>query len=181
VDFENGFIRLDPGETKNGEGRSFPFTPELRTLLEHQRERTDTMEKVTGRIIPWVFWRVKGPGVRKDGQQTRAFYKSWQRACVKAGLGREVRDEEGRLIKRVAYRMRHDFRRTAVMNLELAGVARSTAMDFVGHRTESIYRRYAIPNVVALRQGAEKLAALHAAQKTVAASARVVSIKTKRG
>lgn len=46
------------------------------------------------------------------------------------------------------------------MNLELAGVLRSTAMDFVGHKTESIYRRHAIPNVVALRQGAEKLAAL---------------------
>jgi hypothetical protein len=77
--------------------------------------------------------------------------------------------------------MRHDFRRTAVMNLELAGVARSTAMDFVGHKTESIYRSYAIPNVVALRQGAKKLAALHAAQKTVGAATKVVKIGTKRG
>jgi hypothetical protein len=50
------------------------------------------------------------------------------------------------------------------MTLELAGVPRSTAVDLVGHKTESIYRRYAIPNVVALRQGDERLVALHAAQ-----------------
>jgi integrase len=166
VDFENGFVRLEPGETKNGEGRSFPFTPELRALLERQRERTVALEKATGKIIPWVFWRLKGLGVREDGQQTRGFYKAWRSACRRAG---------------VPGRLRHDFRRTAVMNLELAGVLRSTAMDFVGHKTESIYRRYAIPNVVALRQGAEKLAALHASQREAPAPPKVVSIGTKRG
>jgi len=31
-----------------------------------------------------------------------------------------------------------------VRNLERAGVPRSAAMTMVGHRTESIYRRYAI-------------------------------------
>jgi len=41
-------------------------------------------------------------------------------------------------------RILHDFRRTAVRNLERAGVSRSAAMAMVGHKTESIYRRYAI-------------------------------------
>jgi hypothetical protein len=41
-------------------------------------------------------------------------------------------------------------------------------------------RRHAVPNVVGLRQRAEKLAALHAAQKEVVASAKVVSIGTDR-
>jgi len=46
-----------------------------------------------------------------------------------------------------------------VRNLERAGVPRSTAMAMVGHRTEAIYRRYAIVDEVMLREGAAKLAA----------------------
>ncbi len=57
----------------------------------------------------------------------------------------------------------HDFRRTAVRTLERAGVPRSVAMKLVGHKTEAIYRRYAIVSESDLREGAAKLAALHAA------------------
>jgi hypothetical protein len=35
-------------------------------------------------------------------------------------------------------------RRSAVRTYERAGVPRSVAMSIVGHKTESIYRRYAI-------------------------------------
>ncbi len=51
----------------------------------------------------------------------------------------------------------HDFRRTAIRNLERAGVPRSTAMQMVGHLTESVYRRYAIVVEGMLRECAEKL------------------------
>lgn len=34
VDLNGGWLRLEPGESKNGEGREFPFTAELRDLLE---------------------------------------------------------------------------------------------------------------------------------------------------
>jgi integrase len=33
VDWEGRVVRLDPGTTKNGEGRSFPFTAALEALL----------------------------------------------------------------------------------------------------------------------------------------------------
>lgn len=46
-------------------------------------------------------------------------------------------------------------------NLERSGVPRSLAMAMVGHKTENVYRRYAIADEVTLREGAVKLQALH--------------------
>jgi integrase len=34
IDFASGWLRLEPGETKNRDGRMFPLTPELRGVLE---------------------------------------------------------------------------------------------------------------------------------------------------
>ena len=58
----------------------------------------------------------------------RAGSKAWREACKQAGI----------------QRIPHDFRRTAVRNLERAGVPRTTAMALIGHKTEPICRRYSI-------------------------------------
>jgi len=62
-----------------------------------------------------------------------------------------------------------DFRRTAVRNLERARVPRSVAMKLVGHKTESIYRRYAIVSQRDLAEGVAKLAALRQSTSEVRA------------
>jgi len=139
VDFKAGIVRLEPGTTKNDEGRVFPFAvlPDLEALLQRQRERTEALQVGTGRIIPHVFHR--------DGEPILDFRGAWERACTDAGFA-------GRLV--------HDFRRTAVRNLERAGVSRSVAMKLTGHKTESVYRRYAIVSEADLAEGVGKLAAL---------------------
>src|SRR5262249_52166845 len=149
LDLKAGWLRLDPGETKNGEGRQFPLTPRLREVLEEQTERTRALEKAKGVIIPWLFHR--------DGKPIKGFRKAWLTACVKAGLGTEIRSASGKLIKKIGNRIPHDFRRTAVRNLERAGVSRSDAMKMVGHKTESIYRRYAIADEKSMKEAARKL------------------------
>ncbi len=169
VDFGGGWLRLEPGETKNGEGRNFPLTSKLRAILEEQRARTTAFEQAAGRIVPWVFHR--------EGEAIRAFRRSWAMACAEVGLGQKILDRKGRVEKVIAHRIPHDFRRTAVRNLELAGVPRSTAMAMVGHKTEAIYRRYAIVDAAALREGAAKLAVLHEAQGAIAASSKLASLK----
>jgi integrase len=61
---------------------------------------------------------------------------------------------------RLADRVPHDFRRTAVRNLERAGVPRSVAMKLTGHKTESVYLQYAIVCEADLREAVTKLANL---------------------
>ncbi len=136
VDWNGGLVRLEPGTTKNREGRAFPITPALRAILERRLEFTRRCERTQGRIIPWVFHR--------KGQRIKGMTKSWRTACKNAGV-------PGRLL--------HDLRRTAVRNLERASVSRSVAMKMTGHKTESVYRRYAIVSEGDLGEAGLKLAA----------------------
>jgi len=162
VDLNAGWLRLEPGETKNGEGRMFPLTPELRAVLETQRRFVRGIEQSTGAIVPWVF-------IHDDGTPIRSFRHAWAKACAAAGLGTEIVKRVGRARRKVYVtdRLVHDFRRTAVRNLERAGVPRSAAMKITGHKTETIYRRYAIVDEGMMREAAEKLSALHAGEKSI--------------
>ena len=141
VDFTGGMVRLEPGTTKNRQGRAFPFgaLPELADLLEAQREATSAAEREAEAVIPWVFHR-------NGGEPIRSYDVAWRSACERAGV-------PGRIV--------HDFRRSAVRNLERAGVPRSVAMAITGHKTEAVYRRYAIVAESDLNAAAVKLAALH--------------------
>ena len=96
----------------------------------------------------------------REGKPIEDFRRSWRTALVNAGLGTEIRNADGKLIKKVVDRIPHDFRRTAVRNLERAGVSRSDTMNMVGHKTESIYRRYAISDEKSLKEAGAKLAVL---------------------
>jgi integrase len=57
VDLKAGEVRLDAGTTKNGEGRVFRLTDDLRALLDERRRETSELERKYGQIIPWVFYR----------------------------------------------------------------------------------------------------------------------------
>ena len=83
-----------------------------------------------------------GQGGPRRPQPIISFSKAFQGQCRKAGC-------PGRIL--------HDLRRTAVRNLERAGVPRSVAMKLTGHTTESVYRRYAIADERDLRVAVERL------------------------
>ncbi len=144
VDFTNGWRRLEPGETKNGEGRQFPLVPRLRVVLEAQAERRRAIEKRTDRIVDALFFHHEG---RREGEPIREFKRAWKSTCRRAGC---------------PDLLFHDFRRTAARNLVRAGVAEPVAMKLTGHLTPSVFKRYAIVDESMLREGAEKLSALYA-------------------
>ena len=132
VDFEAGEVRLDPGTTKNKQGRTFPFTDTLREVLVSQRVVADGLQQTTGTICPWVFHR--------DGRPIKTFVTAWRTACVSAGCPGKIP---------------HDLRRTAVRNLIRAGVSEPVAMAMTGHLTRSVFDRYNIVSSRDLRNAAE--------------------------
>ena len=90
VDLKAGEVRLDPGTTKNAEGRVFKMTAQLRKLLEEQKTERERVAKETEKICPWVFFRMVAKGRRgpKSPKRIYAFNKAWASACLEAGLSR---------------------------------------------------------------------------------------------
>ncbi len=135
VDFAGGEVRIDdPRSTKNEQARVFPFTEDLRRTLKAQQKLTAGLDSA------YVFCHLAG--VRKGKRISYSgFYKAWKRAVQAAGVAR----------------VPHDFRRTAIRNLERDGVPRSVAMAMVGQKTEEVYRRYAIVDEAMIREAAVKM------------------------
>jgi integrase len=138
VDRKVKMIRLEPGQAKNDDGRTFPYEllPELADVIEAQWTAHEVM-KTAGVICPFVFHR--------QGEPIKEFRSAWQTACEDA---------------EVPGKIPHDFRRTAVRNLVRAGVPEQTAMKLTGHKTRSVFDRYDIVNEADLCHAVGKLAAL---------------------
>jgi integrase len=141
VDLKAGEVRLDAGTTKNGDGRVFPLTSELRRVLEDQQQAAEQLKREHGTIVRHVFCYTTG---QKAGQRITesGFNKAWRKARVEAGC---------------PGRIPHDFRRTAVRNLVRAGVPERVAMQLTGHKTRAVFERYNIVSAGDLRDAARRL------------------------
>jgi integrase len=137
VDRDKKIIRLDPGTTKNSEGRTLGYgqLPELVTVIDTAWKAHEALVKAET-ICPYVFHR--------NGEQVLDLREAWKAATVAAGC-------PGKLL--------HDFRRTAVRNLVRAGVPEKTAMKVTGHKTRSVFDRYDIVNTADVANALGKLAA----------------------
>ena len=156
VDLLERTIRLEPGTTKNLEGRTVKLTGETYELVKALVAGKDADDYLVA---------------REDGARVKNFSKAWADLCVRVGLGRFACRQCGTLARpcsecskakrSTSYRYEglifHDLRRSAVRNLERAGVPRSVAMGLTGHKTESVYRRYAIVSEADLTEAVQKL------------------------
>lgn len=131
----------------------FPFTVDLEKILTAQLAIHDQL-KAADTICPSVFHR--------NGERIGYFRTAWKNACKAAGF-------PDALV--------HDMRRSAVRTFERAGVPRSLAMSIVGHKTESIYRRYAIVNEAMQREAAARLDAWMAVPATATPTSTVTPLR----
>jgi integrase len=126
VSLTDGEIRLDTGSTKNDEPRTIPLSADLLEMLKIERQKNP------GATFVFVH----------DGKRIGSFYKAWQSASRRAGLG-------GLLF--------HDLRRTGIRNLVRAGVPERVAMAISGHKTRAVFERYNIVSGRDLRDAMGKL------------------------
>ena len=137
VDRTGGRIALRREHSKNGEPRVLPLVGELAELVERRwTAREYETPGGTTALAPFVFHR--------DGQPAGDFRKAWATACEAAG---------------VAGTLFHDLRRSAVRNMDRAGVSQSVAMALSGHKTASVYRRYRIVAEDDLREALARMQA----------------------
>jgi len=131
VNRDQGGVTLNPGETKNREGRTVYLDDELKQILSHQwKGRTKSLN-----LLPFVFLNAKGD------DKIQRFDKAWKTACKKARIGPRLFD---------------DLRRTAVRNMVRAGVPERVVMMISGHKTRSVFERYNIVSDEDLRLAAQK-------------------------
>jgi integrase len=127
VDLMARTIRLEPGTTKNQEGRE--VTIESGRLLQLLRQCVEGK-----RPDDHVFTRSDKP--------IRDFRKSWENLCTAAG---------------VPALLFHDLRRTVARNLRTAGVPEEIIMRIAGWKTSSVFKRYAIVDKTDVRAALQQL------------------------
>ncbi len=161
VDLLGRTIRLEPGTTKNDDGREVEMTPAVATLL--------TPLCVGKSPDKFVF-------TRPDGSPVRDFRVTWGNVCCAAGLGEllcpvcsaqvgsdykcaECKREWNRTNLTYQGLIFHDLRRTAARNLRRAGVAEGVIMKIGGWKTRSVFERYAIVTSSDISDALRKLTA----------------------
>jgi integrase len=127
VDLLARTVRLNPGETKNDEGRTVALTEECYQLVS---------QLVRGKHSDdFLFTRVNGGPVRD-------FRGSWD-------VLTEATKMSGLLF--------HDLRRSAVRNMVRRGVTERVAMRISGHKSRSVFDRYNIVSESDLADAALKV------------------------
>jgi integrase len=114
VDLLQRTIRLEPGTTKNRDGRMVTMTEAVYVLLSACVRGKSAGDRVF---------------TRPNGQPIGHFNSTWRNACAFAGC-------PGLLF--------HDLRRTMARNMLRAGVPEKVIMAIGGWKTRSVFDRYAI-------------------------------------
>jgi integrase len=129
IDLDARTIRLDPGTTKNRDGREVTMTGPVHALLSECAADKGPEDAV----FTWP-----------NGRPVRDFRDAWAKATQAAGV-------PGLLF--------HDLRRTAARNLRRAGIAEGVIMKIGGWRTRSVFERYAIVSQTDIADALKKLEA----------------------
>jgi integrase len=155
LDFDANAIVLNPGETKNKDGRHMPmFGPMCECLLMQKSIRDAKFPK-----CPYAFFGA-------SGERIVDFRKAWATACETAGV-------EGLIF--------HDLRRSAARNMRRAGVPENTIMKIAGWKTPAMFRRYDIQDGRDIQRAAELMEQQLAAKKAISTISSTNGVEVQIG
>lgn len=177
VDLVERTISLNPGETKNDDGRLVAMTPELFELLSQAiagkkpHERVFTRPGRAGSLFHypatqmwWMRYRDERGRIQRDTTNTSDRDRALEilRGKDHPTPGRPItdfRDQWERACDRagVSGLYFHDLRRTGARNMRRCGIDEKVAMRITGHRTRSMFDRYNITDGADLRQAVDKI------------------------
>jgi integrase len=146
VDLAGGWVQLYGEDTKNGEGRKVKLTRECALLLAACKEGKGADD--------YIF-------TREDGKHVVDPRDDWYTLCVASGLGQLVsaKRADGEEYEKYVGLILHDFRRSAIRNMDRRGVPQTIAMKISGHRSVSVWRRYNLGDERDLEQATQKIEA----------------------
>ncbi len=132
VDLKHGLIQLDGERTKNSSPRRIPLRKEVHDTLAHTPE---------AKRVGYVFKQ------KKKGKETEPQYnfaKRWSGIRKRAGMP-----------KLHIHGLRHTFASWLLQS----GVADKTTQDLMGHKTDSMTRRYSHNSLKSLKRAVDQMSA----------------------
>jgi integrase len=144
------------GDEKNA--RLIPMVgKDLAGILERRKAARRVKVGETSTLAGLVF--------HHNGNAIVDIRKAWKSAVKKAGVPR---------------RLFHDLRRSAVKNLDEAGISRDVAMAISGHKTQAMYSRYNIADVRRVRKALELTQEFRESMAAQAEQTNVVQMRAQK-
>lgn len=154
INFQEKTIRIEPGETKNEEGREVGMTKEAEKYLRAAVEGKCGSDYVL---------------TRAGNRPVRDMRKAWWNLCIAAGAGEFIcracsgpwTGEEcascSGLQRKYRGLIAHDLRRSAAKKMRRADISESLIMHTGGWKTRKMFDHYAIPSSQDNQDVVEKL------------------------
>jgi integrase len=138
-----GYIELEPGTTKNKEGRHLPIYGDMEAWLEKQLAIRNAQCPECEYVLFWHQADVNGLVRHKVGDKLDTFRTVWKRAVKQAGVPQLIP---------------HDLRRSAVTNMTQV-LSIPEIMNIIGHKTMAMFIRYNIVSRKGITEAGKKMTA----------------------